>query len=57
MGKYVEPADFVAYVESRGYRAEPILNTTEVGMDGAPPSDLWLYTQGTARQQDSGYQE
>ena len=33
--EYLEPKEFVAYIGRRGYRAEPILNTTAVG-NGAP---------------------
>lgn len=36
MKDYVETPDFLEYVASRGYKAQPLLNTAEVGMDGVP---------------------
>lgn len=36
MKDYVETAVFLEYVAERGYKAEPLLNTTEVGMTGVP---------------------
>jgi len=36
MTTFVEPSDFVSYVEGRGYKAEPLLNTLDVGLDRAP---------------------